>query len=70
MAKFSDVEKVIEALEDLKNHEAHYAEINRYISMINALEALKDVSEKMAEDLAANTGKSKEEIISEYYEKI
>lgn len=70
MAKFEDIAKVIDNLIDLKNHEAHYAEINKYLAMINATQALKDVAEMMATALAEKSGKSKEEVLAEYYEKI
>lgn len=70
MAKFTDIDKVIEGLEDLKNHEAHYAEINKYLSMINSVQALKDVAEFMAADIGEKSGKSKEDVIAAYYEKI
>lgn len=70
MAKFEDITKVIDNLMDLKNHEAHYAEINKYLAMINATQALKDVAELMAEDLAEKSGKTKEEVLAEYYEKV
>jgi len=70
MAKFEDIGKVIDELEDLKNHEANYAVINKYLSLINATAALKDVAEAMASDLAEKTGKTKEEVLAEYYAKI
>jgi len=57
-------------LEDLKNHEANYAVINKYLSLINATAALKDVAEAMASDLAEKNGKTKEEVLAEYYAKI
>ena len=70
MAKYEDVSKVIDCLEDLKNHEANYAEINKYLSLINATQALKDVAECMASDLAEKIGKTKEEVLAGYYAKI
>jgi len=70
MAKLEDITKVIDNLMELKNHEAHYAEINKYLAMINATQALKDVAELMAEDLAEKSGKTKEEVLAEYYEKV
>ena len=70
MAKLEDITKVIDNLMELKNHEAHYAEINKYLAMINATQALKDVAELMAEDLAEKSGKTKEAVLAEYYEKV
>ena len=70
MSEMTDVLKVIDKLSDLKNHEAHYAEINRYLAMINSVVALRDVAELMAADIAEAKGKTKEEVISEYYAKI
>jgi len=70
MSEMTDVLKVIDKLSDLKNHEAHYAEINRYLAMINSVMALRDVAEMMASDIAAQNGKTKEEVIAEYYAKI
>ena len=70
MSEMTDVLKVIDKLSDLKNHEAHYAEINKYLAMINATQALKDVAELMAEDLAEKSGKTKEAVLAEYYAKI
>lgn len=70
MTKFEDITKVIDELENLKNHEANYAVINKYLSLINATQALKDVAEAMASDLGEKAGKDKEEIIAEYYAKI
>ena len=68
--KFEDINKVIEGLTDLKNHEAHYAEINKYQAMINYTQALKDAFEMMAADFAETKGKSKEDLIADYYAKL
>ena len=68
--KFEDIDKVIEGLTDLKNHEAHYAEINKYQAMINYTQGLKDAFENMAADFAETKGKTKEDVIAEYYEKL
>lgn len=70
MVKYEDIDKVIDCLMDLKNHEANYAEINKYLAHINATQALKDVTEALASQIAEKAGKTKEEIIAEYYAKI
>ena len=62
-------ERALKDLNDMKNHEADYGVINKYQHIINTFAAVEQVADRMAEDIAAERGKSKDEIIEEYYGK-
>lgn len=63
------MERALQDLNDMKNHEADYGVINKYLNIINTFAELVRMSEAMAADIGAKEGKSKEEILEEYAQK-
>lgn len=64
------LERALQDLNDMKNHEAEYAVINKYLNIINLFAKMGHVCEAMASDLAEAAGKTKEEILEEYYGRV
>ncbi len=63
-------ERALQDLNDMKNHEADYAVINKYLNIINLFAGMERVCEAMASDLAEASGKTREEIIEDYYGRV
>ncbi len=53
----------------MKNHEADYGIINKFQHIINTFANMESVCDRMAEDIAAEQGKTREEVLEEYYGK-
>jgi len=64
------VERALRDLNDMKNHEADYGIINKYLNIINTFATLGHVCDAMAKDLAEKTGKTPEAVMDEYYGKV
>ena len=62
-------ERALEDLTDMKNHEADYGIINKFQHIINTFANMESVCDRMAEDIAAEQGKTREEVLEEYYGK-
>ena len=63
-------EPVLEALkklEEMQSFETSYAQINKVQNIINTFENLDQVCESMAAEIARQTGRSREEVLDEYY---
>ncbi|MBP8599590.1 MAG: hypothetical protein KBI24_10365 [Selenomonas sp.] len=63
-------EPVLEALkklEEMQSFETSYAQINKVQNIINTFANLDQVCESMAAEIARQTGRSREEVLDEYY---
>ena len=63
-------EPVLEALkklEKMQSFETSYAQINKVQNIINTFANLDQVCESMAAEIARQTGRSREEVLDEYY---
>ena len=63
-------EPVLEALkklEEMQSFETSYAQINKVQNIINTFAKLDQVCESMAAEIARQTGRSREEVLDEYY---
>ena len=63
-------EPVLEALkklEEMQSFETSYAQINKVQNIINTFANLNQVCESMAAEIARQTGRSREEVLNEYY---
>lgn len=63
-------ERALHDLNDMKNHEANYGIINKYLHIINTFAQMERVCNAMAEDIAETRGTSKDEVMEEYYGKV
>lgn len=61
------IRKALEQLEEMQSFESSYAEINKVQSMINTFANLECAAELMAEEIGSTTGKSREQVLENYY---
>ncbi|MBR2215286.1 MAG: hypothetical protein IJ849_05960 [Selenomonadaceae bacterium] len=59
-------EKALQDLNDMKNHEADYAVINRLLNIINLFAGVIAAGELMAEELAQLQGKTAADVVQDY----
>ena len=59
--------EALEKLEEMQSFETSYAQINKVQNIINTFANLDQVCESMAAEIARQTGRSREEVLDEYY---
>ena len=59
-------EKALQDLNDMNNHEADYAVINRLLNIINLFAGVIAAGELMAEELAQLQGKTAADMVQDY----
>ena len=67
--KHKAMERALHDLSDFKNYEADYGKINKLINIINNFAGLMAACEKMAERIAKDENRTKEEVLVEFFEK-
>ena len=63
-------ERALQDLQDMKNHEAEYAVINRYQNIINQLDGIRTVCNAMAEDIGKEKGLTRDQVLEKYCERL
>ena len=67
--KSNAIERALQDLNDFKNYEADYGKINKLINIINNYADLHKTCQLMAERIAADENRSRDEVLEEFYEK-
>ena len=67
--KSNAIERALQDLNDFKNYEADYGKINKLINIINNYADLHKACRLMAERIAADENRSRDEVLEEFYEK-
>lgn len=63
------IERALHDLNDFKNYEADYGKINKLINIINNFASLSAACDMMAERIADDEKRTKEEVLVEFFEK-
>lgn len=61
------VREALEQLEEMQAHESSYAQINKLQGLLNTFAKLERAGELMADDLAARDGRSREQVLADFY---
>ena len=67
--KHKAMERALQDLNEFKNYEADYGKINKLINVMNNFALLKVTCELMANCIAKDENRSKEDVLAEFYEK-
>ena len=65
--KHKAMERALHDLNDFKNYEADYGKINKLINIINNFAGLSAACELMAERIAVDEQRTKEEVLTEFF---
>ena len=66
--KRKGIERALHDLNDFKNYEADYGKINKLINIINNFASLSFACEMMAERIARDENRTKEEVLVEFFQ--
>ena len=69
-ARHKAMERALQDLSEFKNYEADYGKINKLINVINNFAALMAACELMAERIAKDENRTKEEVLAKVYAQI